>query len=49
MSKPATETLSVIVEREIPYPPGKDLARAHPTTPDRGVAHEERLQACHRP
>src|ERR1700730_17553947 len=24
---------------------GKDLARAHATTPDRGVAHEERLQA----
>jgi uncharacterized protein YndB with AHSA1/START domain len=23
MSKPATETLSVIVEREIPYPPEK--------------------------
>src|SRR5271168_3401366 len=28
---------------------GKDLARAHPTTPDRGVAHEERLQTCRRP
>jgi hypothetical protein len=48
MSKPATETLSVIVEREIPHP-GKDLARAHATTPDRGVAHEERLQACRGP
>src|ERR1700730_10554304 len=28
---------------------GKNLARAHATTPDRGVAHEERLQACRRP
>ena len=28
---------------------GKDLARAHATTPDRGVAHEERLQACRGP
>src|ERR1700733_5768257 len=30
-------------------PAGKNLARAHPTTPDRGVAHEERLQACRGP
>src|SRR5437899_9199442 len=28
---------------------GKDLARAHATTPDRGVADEERLQACRGP
>ena len=45
MSNPATETLSVTVEREVPFPPEKILARAHATTSDRGVAHEERLRA----
>ena len=29
MSKPATETLSVIVEREIPFPPEKTGVRSH--------------------
>src|SRR5207302_3200928 len=48
MSNTATETLSVVVEREI-FSAGKDLARAHTTTPDRGVADEERLQACRGP
>ena len=43
MTNSATETLSVVVEREVPFPPDKDLARAHATTPDRGVADEERL------
>jgi hypothetical protein len=28
---------------------GKDLARTHPTTPDQGVAHGERLQASRGP
>ncbi len=32
-----------------PTSAGKDLARAHPTTPDRGVADEERFQACRGP
>jgi uncharacterized protein YndB with AHSA1/START domain len=49
MTKPAAATRSLVVEREIPHPPQKDLARAHATTPDRGVAHEERLQACRGP
>jgi len=49
MSKPAIETLSVVVEREIPFPPEKDLACAHATTSDRGVADEKRFQACRGP
>src|SRR5262249_8372737 len=32
-----------------PLSAGKDLARAHATTPDRGVADEERLQASRGP
>ena len=28
MSKPATETLSVVVEREVPFPPEKVWARS---------------------
>jgi hypothetical protein len=31
MSNTATETLSVVVAREIPFPGGKDLARAYAT------------------
>ena len=49
MNETSTETRSVVVEREMPYPPEKDLARAHATTPDRRVAHEKRLQACRGP
>ena len=45
MNEPSTETRSVVVEREIAFSAGKDLARADPTASDRGVADEERLQA----
>ena len=44
MNNTATETLSVVVERELRFPPGKDLARAHAAALDRGVADEERLR-----
>ena len=33
----------------VPLSAGKALARAHATAPDRGVADEERLQACRGP
>ena len=49
MNSPATETRSVVVEREIALSAGKDLARAHPAAPDRGMADEERLSTRRRP
>ncbi len=35
---------SVVVEREISHPPEKALACTHATTPDRGMADEERFR-----
>jgi hypothetical protein len=45
MSETATETRSVVVEREIPYPPEKIWRALTQPHLIEGVAHEERLQA----
>ena len=48
MTDTATETRTVVVEREIPYRAGEDLARADAAASDRGMADEERLRAGRR-
>jgi hypothetical protein len=45
MTNTPTETRSVVVEREMSYPPEKIWRTLTQTASDRGVAHEERLQA----
>jgi uncharacterized protein YndB with AHSA1/START domain len=49
MNQASAATRAVVVEREVPFPPERIWRALTPTSSDRGVADEERLQASRGP